>query len=84
PFRAAAEATTREVAQEYQPGLGEGMPEIARQRLIRRVQSKAPEIVEHIMSEGQRHVNRYFDIKHLVNSNLLKDKRLLNKIFKRV
>ncbi|MDS1067361.1 hypothetical protein XC18_00560 [Acinetobacter baumannii] len=81
---AAAEDITREVAQEYQPGLWEGMPEFARQRLIRRVQSKAPEIVEHIMSEVQRDVNRYFDIKHLVISNLLKDKRLLNNIFKRV
>lgn len=36
------------------------------------------------MSEVQRDVNRYFDIKHLVISNLLKDKRLLNNIFKRV
>lgn len=84
PLMAAAEDITREVAQEYQPGLWEGMPEFARQRLIRRVQSKAPEIVEHIMSEVQRDVNRYFDIKHLVISNLLKDKRLLNNIFKRV
>lgn len=84
PLMAAAEDITREVAQEYQPGLWEGMPEFARQRLIRRVQSKAPEIVEHIMSEVLRDVNRYFDIKHLVISNLLKDKRLLNNIFKRV
>jgi uncharacterized membrane protein YheB (UPF0754 family) len=45
---------------------------------------QAPEIVEHIMSEVQRDVNRYFDIKNLVISNLLKDKRLLNNIFKRV
>ncbi|WP_171061279.1 DUF445 domain-containing protein [Acinetobacter calcoaceticus] len=84
PLLAAAEDITRDVAQEYQPGLWEGMPEFARQRLIRRVQSKAPEIVEHIMGEVQRDVNRYFDIKHLVISNLLKDKRLLNNIFKRV
>ncbi|KQD39255.1 hypothetical protein APD12_10555 [Acinetobacter pittii] len=84
PLLAAAEDITRDVAQEYQPGLWEGMPEFARQRLIRRVQSKAPEIVEHIMSEVQRDVDRYFDIKHLVISNLLKDKRLLNNIFKRV
>lgn len=41
PLMAAAEDITREVAQEYQPGLWEGMPEFARQRLIRRVQSKA-------------------------------------------
>ncbi len=32
PLMAAAEDITREVAQEYQPGLWEGMPEFARQR----------------------------------------------------
>ncbi len=84
PMMAAAAEITREVAQEYQPGLWEGMPEFARKRLIRRVQAKAPEIVEHIMTEVQKDVAHYFDIKHMVISNLLKDKRLLNEIFKKV
>lgn len=84
PLMAAAEDITREVAQEYQPGLWEGMPEFARRRLIKRVQAKAPEIVEHIMSEVQNDVKKYFDIKHMVINNLLKDKRLLNDIFKKV
>ncbi|ONG38142.1 hypothetical protein BKE30_13185 [Alkanindiges hydrocarboniclasticus] len=84
PMMAAAAEITREVAQEYQPGLWEGMPEFARKRLIRRVQAKAPEIVEHIMTEVQKDVVHYFDIKHMVISNLLKDKRLLNEIFKKV
>ena len=84
PMMAAAAEITREVAQEYQPGLWEGMPEFARKRLIRRVQAKAPEIVEHIMTEVQKDVAHYFDIKHMVVSNLLKDKRLLNDIFKKV
>ena len=84
PMMAAAAEITREVAQEYQPGLWEGMPEFARKRLIRRVQAKAPDIVEHIMTEVQKDVVHYFDIKHMVISNLLKDKRLLNDIFQKV
>lgn len=84
PLMASAEDITREVAQQYQPGLWEGMPEFARKKLIRSVQAKAPEIVEHIMSEVQKDVPKYFDIKHMVISNLLKDKRLLNDIFKKV
>ena len=84
PLMVAAEDITRGVAQEYQPGLWEGMPEFARRRLIKRVQAKAPEIVEHIMSEVQNDVKKYFDIKHMVVNNLLKDKRLLNEIFKKV
>lgn len=84
PIMAAAEDITREVAQEYQPGLWEGMPEFARKKLIRSVQAKAPEIVQTIMAEVQKDVQKYFDIKHMVISNLLKDKRLLNEIFKKV
>ena len=84
PLMVAAEDITRGVAQEYQPGLWEGMPEFARRRLIKRVQAKAPQIVEHIMSEVQNDVKKYFDIKHMVVNNLLKDKRLLNEIFKKV
>ena len=36
PLMAAAEDITREVAQQYQPGLWEGMPEFARQKQIGR------------------------------------------------
>lgn len=84
PLMAAAEDITREVAQEFQPGLWEGMPVFARKKLISSVQAKAPEIVENIMSEVQADVTKYFDIKHMVIHNLTKDKRLLNEIFKKV
>lgn len=84
PLMAAAEDITREVAQEFQPGLWEGMPSFARNKLINSVKAKAPEIVENIMSEVQSDVTKYFDIKHMVVHNLLKDKRLLNEIFKKV
>jgi uncharacterized membrane protein YheB (UPF0754 family) len=41
-------------------------------------------VVETIMSEVLKDVNKYFDIKHMVISNLLKDKRMLNDIFQKV
>ncbi|HEY4713073.1 MAG TPA: DUF445 domain-containing protein, partial [Aquirhabdus sp.] len=84
PLMAAAEDITREVAQEFQPGLWEGMPAFARNKLISSVQARAPKIVENIMAEVQSDVTKYFDIKHMVVHNLLKDKRLLNEIFKKV
>ena len=84
PLMAAAEDITREVAQEQHPGLWEGMPEFARAKLINRVKSRAPDIVQQVMAEIQKDVVQYFDIKHMVVSNLLKDKRLLNEIFKKV
>ena len=84
PMLAAAEDITRAVAQQYQPGLWEGMPEFARQKIIRKVQLESPAVVETIMSEVLKDVNKYFDIKHMVISNLLKDKRMLNDIFQKV
>lgn len=84
PLMRAAEEITRDVAQQYQPGLWEGMPTFARNKLINRVKAKAPEIVERIMGEVQQDVEKYFDIHHMVISNLTKDKRLLNEIFLKV
>ena len=62
PLMRAAEEITRDVAQQYQPGLWEGMPTFARNKLIARVKAKAPEIVERIMGEVQQDVDKYFDI----------------------
>lgn len=84
PLLAAAEEITRKVAQEHHPGLWEGMPDFARQKVIARVKAKAPEMVGQVMAEIQQDVTKYFDIKHMVISNLLKDKSLLNEIFKKV
>lgn len=84
PMMAAAEDIVREVAQQYQPGLWEGMPEFARRKIINRVKAEAPGMVASIMTTVQSNVEKYFDIKHLVISNLLKDKELLNDIFRNV
>lgn len=84
PMMAAADDITRDVAQQYQPGLWEGMPEFARQKIIQRVKAESPAMVAVIMSEVQQHIDKYFNIKHMVITNLLKDKRLLNEIFRKV
>jgi hypothetical protein len=39
---AAAEEITRAVAQQYQPGLWEAMPEFARQKIIQKNASRSP------------------------------------------
>lgn len=84
PMMAAAEDVVREVAQQYQPGLWEGMPEFARQKIINRVKAESPAVVAAIMQEVKNNTDKYFDIKHMVLSNLMKDKALLNDIFKKV
>ena len=84
PMMAAAEDVVREVAQQYQPGLWEGMPEFARQKIINRVKAESPAVVAAIMQEVKNNTDKYFDIKHMVLTNLMKDKALLNDIFKKV
>lgn len=84
PMMAAAEDVVREVAQQYQPGLWEGMPEFARQKIIARVKAESPAVVAAIMQEVKNNTDKYFDIKHMVLTNLMKDKALLNDIFKKV
>ena len=84
PMMAAAEDVVREVAQQYQPGLWEGMPEFARQKIINRVKAESPAVVAAIMQEVKDNTDKYFDIRHMVLTNLMKDKALLNDIFKKV
>jgi len=84
PLVAAIEDIVREVGQQYQPGLWEGMPDFARERVIARVKADTPGIVASVMTEVQASTDRYFDLKHMIISNLLKDKRLLNDIFRKV
>ena len=83
PMMAAAEDIVRDVAQQYQPGLWEGMPEFARQKIIARVKAESPAVVAAIMQEVKNNTDKYFDIKHMVLTNLMKDKALLNDIFKK-
>lgn len=84
PLTLATEDIVREVAQQYQPGLWESMPDFARNKIIARVQAEGPQIVANIMGEVQQNIDKYFDIKHMVITNLLRDKKLLNEIFQKV
>jgi uncharacterized membrane protein YheB (UPF0754 family) len=70
------------VAAQYQPGLWESMPESLRKRIIGRVQKESPEMVEQIMSAIKNNLDKVFDLKDMIISNLTRDKALLNRIFK--
>lgn len=81
PMLAAVDDITREVASQYQPGLWEMLPERVRRILVDRIRDEAPAIVARIMQDIQRNIDRVFDLKHMIVSNLRRDKRLLNRIF---
>ena len=84
PMLDAVDEITREVAAHYQPGLWEALPEGVRVRIIQRIQSDAPQLVRQIMLDVQQNIDRVFDLKDMVVGNLLRDKRLLNRVFQEI
>jgi uncharacterized membrane protein YheB (UPF0754 family) len=70
-----------QVVGEYEPGIWEALPDAARRALVRRVESRAPEAMRAIMESIRANVDRVFDIKHMVVTNLVRDKALLNRMF---
>ncbi len=81
PLLAAIEDITREVAAHYSPGLWEIAPQSVKNRIIRRIQDDAPNIVNHIMNDVKTNIGSVFDLKDMVVTSLLRDKQLLNRIF---
>ena len=84
PLLAAVEDITREVAAEFQPGLWESLPDSLKNLIVRRIQAEAPEMVAKLMPDIKANIDSVFDLKDMVVSNLLRDKQLLNRIFREV
>ncbi|WP_232660410.1 DUF445 family protein [Pseudonocardia sp. TRM90224] len=76
------EDITRHVATQFQPGLWESMPETVRSLVIARVQRQAPKIVQNIMAAVKDDIDSVFDLKDMIVTNLVRDKALLNRIFR--
>jgi uncharacterized membrane protein YheB (UPF0754 family) len=81
PMHDAVAEVVIEVASEYQPGIWEALPDFARRQLIKRVEARAPAAVRNIMDAVRDNVDRVFDIKYMVVTNLVRDKALLNRMF---
>ncbi|MGW4395224.1 DUF445 domain-containing protein [Amycolatopsis nivea] len=81
PLLAAVEDIVREVAGNYQPGLWESLPVGVQRLVIQRVQAESPHMVKAVLELIQSDVDSVFDLKGMVVTSLVKDKRLLNRIF---
>ena len=60
----------------------EALPVPARQLLVSRAQAETPRIVREVLADIQSDVDAVFDLKHMVITNLVTDKALLNRIFR--
>lgn len=69
------------VMESYQPGLWEGMPQLAKNQIYKSVRKETPNIIAGLMTELRDNIENVFDVKNMVISNLMRDKALLNRIF---
>ena len=83
PLLGTVEQITDQVAALYAPALWNRTPDALRLAIVRRVQVEAPAVVHQIMAEVLADINSVFDLKDMVIQVLIREKRLLNRIFQR-
>ena len=81
PLHDATEEIVEAIMSEYQPRLWAAMPTALKRAVIANVERRAPAATRNMMSELRRNLDQVFDLKHMVVSNLVRDKRLLNRMF---
>ena len=81
PLQAVAGDLAREIAEEFQPGLWDSLPDPVRRMLVRRLRSEAPKLTASVLRSVRDNVESVFDLKDMVVTNLVRDKALLNRIF---
>ena len=81
PLLEVVDDITRAVAAHYSPGLWEAAPQAVKDLIVRRIQAESPAMVRQIMVDIKSDINAVFDLKDMVITALLRDKKLLNRIF---
>ncbi|HZP13920.1 MAG TPA: DUF445 domain-containing protein [Nevskiaceae bacterium] len=81
PLLDSVETIIHEVATSFSPGVWEAMPDLVRNRIIKRIKEDAPNAVSELLADIRDNIDRVFDLKHTVVTNLVRDKHILNRIF---
>jgi uncharacterized membrane protein YheB (UPF0754 family) len=82
PMRQATEEVVAEIMAEYQPGMWDVLPDAVRSLIVARARAETPTMIREVLADIQNDVDAVFDLKGMVITNLLTDKRLLNRIFR--
>ncbi|MBB2935108.1 uncharacterized membrane protein YheB (UPF0754 family) [Amycolatopsis bartoniae] len=82
PLLEVVEDVTREVMEQYQPRLWEALPDGARRLLLNRVRTESPKVIAKILRELAHDIEEVLDLEHLVVTNLVRDKALLNRLIR--
>jgi uncharacterized membrane protein YheB (UPF0754 family) len=82
PFLEATDRVARQVLNELQPGLWDSLPERTRAAVLARVRRDAPGVLTTMLEDLKENLDEVFDLKHMIISNMIKDKELLNRIYR--
>jgi uncharacterized membrane protein YheB (UPF0754 family) len=82
PLLLAADEITREVLSRQ--GLWQGLPPLAQELVIKRVQASIPDLVARIMAELAGNIHELLDIKAVAVNALHRDKRLLLRLLREI
>ena len=66
---------------EYQPRVWAAMPPAAKRAVVANVERRAPAATTEHAVRVRKNLDQVFDLKHMVVSNLVRDKRVLNRMF---
>ena len=82
PFLASTDRVARHVLDEIQPGLWDSLPDRTRLAVISRIRRDAPAMLADLMADIRDNLDEVFDLKFMIVSNLIRDKVLLNKMYR--
>jgi uncharacterized membrane protein YheB (UPF0754 family) len=81
PLHAAAEEIVDGIMVEYQPRLWAALPVTAKRAVMANVEQRVPAATRNMLALLSKNLDQVFDLKHMVVSNLVRDKRVLNRMF---
>jgi len=81
PLHDAAEEIVDGIMIEYQPRLWASLPVAAKRAVIANIEHRAPAATRNMLTQLSTNLEQVFDLKHMVVSNLVHDKRVLNRMF---
>ena len=81
PLHDATSEIVEGIMTEHQPRVWAAMPASAKRAVVWNVEQRAPAATRNMLSELRKNLDQVFDLKHMVVSNLVRDKRVLNRMF---
>jgi uncharacterized membrane protein YheB (UPF0754 family) len=82
PLAEVVDDISAEIAALVHPELWDRMPAAARRAVVARVRRRVPAIVDQVLADVRSDIDSLFDLKYIVVSNLVRDKVLLNRLFR--